>query len=53
VVATIAAKRPRIFMLENVAGIVEMDSGKVMAVIRAKLQELRTYNIYEQVRHSR
>jgi DNA (cytosine-5)-methyltransferase 1 len=45
----IATKRPRVFVLENVSGLVNIQGGKYLKAILQELQKLGGYNIYHKI----
>lgn len=49
----IEKSQPRMFILENVSGLVKINGGQYYAAIMDALQELRTYNVYSQILDTR
>ena len=50
---TIKAKLPKIFILENVKGLVNLENGKVLDTILKSLKNLKKYDIYWKVVNTR
>ena len=48
IVQYIAAAKPKAFILENVSGVMNADSGECFSVIWRTLRNLQTYNVYFQ-----
>jgi len=45
----IEKKRPKVFILENVAGLATINKGQYLEAILASLEELGTYNVYHRI----